>query len=145
MAVGLTNRIPLTCRNDVSITDAETLKRPSALSSSYLPFSSNYLWRPRMAGFSDTVRAVMYHPEGDYSILRSWAKICPLLAALVAPITSLLDIPALTVRKIHATYITGPPLVCLIPTFAATLVRQIWRSTTGFHCQHRAVCCRSGI
>ncbi|KIM79102.1 hypothetical protein PILCRDRAFT_567574 [Piloderma croceum F 1598] len=62
-----------------------------------------------------TLRAVLSHGEAEKSTLRSWAKLYPLLAALIAPITSLLDIPALTQRW-YARY--GVPQ----PDFTASIV-----------------------
>lgn len=39
------------------------------------------------------------NPSQQRQGYKEWAKIAPLLAALIAPITSLLDIPALTVSQ----------------------------------------------
>jgi hypothetical protein len=95
-----------------------------------------------------TLRAVLSHGEADKSF-QSWAKLYPLLAALIAPITSLLDIPALTVGNIHASFkynmMTIDSHNMAKYPILATLVCQIWRSTAGFHGQHRSVRCRSCI
>lgn len=57
-----------------------------------------------MSGFKDTALILskrnLKHGkpvEERFASLRSWSKVAPLLASLIAPITSLLDIPALTV------------------------------------------------
>src|ERR1700729_878060 len=97
-----------------------------------------------------TLRAILSHGEAEKSTLRSWAKLYPLLAALIAPITSLLDIPALTVGNIHASFKYNMMTTDIFHNLAkypilATLVCQIWRSTAGFHGQHRSVRCRSCV
>jgi potassium channel subfamily K len=60
-----------------------------------------------MNRLSNTVQ-VIKNPKGfENTNLQYWAKISPLLAALIAPITSLLDIPAMTVSKIYASDALG--------------------------------------
>ena len=51
-------------------------------------------------GFKDTPVLTMGQCKPDeqrFATLRSWANVAPLLAALISPITSLMDIPALAV------------------------------------------------
>ena len=54
-----------------------------------------------MFGFKDTPLVLTMGQckpdEQKFATLRSWAKVAPLLAALISPITSLMDIPALAV------------------------------------------------
>lgn len=53
--------------------------------------------------------------EQRFSALRSWAKVAPLLAALIAPITSLMDIPAL--------------VVCLTWIARGYTLKHLWQQT----------------
>jgi potassium channel subfamily K len=69
----------------------------------------------------------MDHTAVENSALQSWAQISPLLAALIAPMTSLLDIPALTACKIRVSCILGLPFT---PIFS--LFQQHWYSKYGF-------------
>ena len=60
----------------------------------------------------------MKHCKPDeqwFSALRSWAKVAPLLAALIAPITSLMDIPAL--------------VVCLTWIARGYALKHLWQQT----------------